>query len=416
MNYIKLFYRSTIIRNYGFSLILISAIIIGALAGLGLKQKAVLLKPLGDLFLNMLFVTVVPLVFFSLSSAIANMTNTRRLGNILLLMLIIFAATGLISSLFMLAGLAIFKPVLGYSAAWPLAFQPTQTGFATQLVNALTVPDFVDLLTKKNLLALMFFALLTGLATAHSGEKGQSLARLLEAVNTVLMRVIGYIMYLAPLGLGAYFAYLTGVFGPQLFGPFFQALMLYYPAALLYFFLAFTGYAWLAGRGQGVKTFWTNIIPPALTALGTGSSIATIPSNLAAADRSGIPKDVSEVVIPIGATMHMDGSCMAAMLKIALLFGLFQIPFFNFSSLFLALGIALLSGLVMSGIPGGGMTGEILIISLYGFPMEALPIISLLGTLVDPPATMINAVGDNVASMLIARLLGGKNWQTKPVS
>jgi Na+/H+-dicarboxylate symporter len=189
-------------------------------------------------------------------------------------------------------------------------------------------------------------------------------------------------------------------------------MILYYPTAILYFFIAFTIYAFIAAKGEGVKRFWRNIIPASLTALATGSSMATIPANLEAANKTGVPKDISEVVIPIGATIHMEGSCLAAILKIAFLFGLFQMNFFGLETIATAIGIALLVGVVVSGIPGGGTIGELLIISLYGFPMEAFPIITMIGTLVDAPATMLNAIGDNVASMIVARMLGGKDWMT----
>ena len=186
-------------------------------------------------------------------------------------------------------------------------------------------------------------------------------------------------------------------------------MVLYYPVTILYFFIAFTFYAFIAGKGTGVRRFWRNIIPPSLIALATGSSMATIPANLEAADKTGVPKDISEVIIPIGATMHMEGSCLAAVLKIAFLFGIFNMTFSGMETILTALGIALLTGVVVSGIPGGGTIGELLIISFYGFPPEAFPLITMIGTLVDAPATMVNAIGDNVSSMLVARMLGGKD-------
>jgi Na+/H+-dicarboxylate symporter len=189
-----------------------------------------------------------------------------------------------------------------------------------------------------------------------------------------------------------------------------KAMLLYYPTAFLYFFIAFTLYVFIAAKKEGVVKFWRNIIPPALIALGTGSSMATIPANLEAADKTGVPRDISETVIPIGATMHMEGSCLAAVLKIAFLFGIFNMPFAGMETILTALGIALITGVVVSGIPGGGTIGELLIISFYGFPMEAFPIVTMIGTLVDAPATMLNAVGDNVSSMMVSRMLGGKDW------
>jgi Na+/H+-dicarboxylate symporter len=159
-----------------------------------------------------------------------------------------------------------------------------------------------------------------------------------------------------------------------------------------------------------VKAFWKYIIPPSVTALATGSSMVTIPSNLDAADKMGVPREISEIVIPVGATLHMEGSCLAAVLKIAFLFGVFHMDFSGTGTILTAIGIGMLTGMVVSGIPGGGTIGELLIISLYGFPPEAFPLITVIGTLVDAPATMVNAVGDNVASILVARILGGKDW------
>jgi Na+/H+-dicarboxylate symporter len=406
-------FKSIFLKNYAFSLLLIFSIVIGSLLGVVFKQKATLFKPFGDIFLNLLFTTVVPLVFFSISSAIAAMTDVKRLIRILAWMILIFVLTGIFSSFLMVIGVRIYPPAEGITLNLNSNVNAEQHKVSEEIVNTFTVTDFSGLLSKKNMLALILFSTLVGLAASSIGEKGKAFTQLLLAGNEVMNKVISYIMLYAPIGLGAYFAYLVGVFGPKLLGSYFRAMVLYYPLAILYFIIGFSFYAYFAGRIRGVKTFWSNIIPASLTAWATGSSVATIPANLQAAERIGIPKDISEVVIPIGATIHMDGSCLSAVLKIALLFGLFHMDFSGISTIFTAIGVALLSGIVMSGIPGGGFSGELMIITLYGFPVEAMPIISMVGTLVDPPATMVNAVGDNVAGMMVARILGGKGWMTK---
>jgi len=401
------------LKSYGFSLLLIMSIIIGAVLGIIFKKDAAMFKPLGDVFLNLLFTAIVPLVFFSISSTVASMTNLKRLGKILSVMILIFVITGIIASMVMIAAVIFYPPASGISIPMPMAADIQQLKAGDQIVRAFTVPDFPNILSKNNMLALIIFSILVGLATSAVGEKGKAFAGFLISANVVMMKLISFIMYYAPIGLCAYFAYLVGVFGPELLGSYARAMALYYPTAIIYFFLAFTFYAFLAGHSSGVRKFWSNIIPASLTALATGSSMATIPSNLQAADKIGVPKDISEVVIPIGATIHMEGSCLAAVLKIAFLFGIFQMPFSGIETILTALGIALLTGVVVSGIPGGGIIGELLILSLYGFPPEAFPLITMIGTLVDAPATMVNAVGDNVSSMMVARVLGGKEWMEK---
>jgi Na+/H+-dicarboxylate symporter len=404
-NRLPLFFKS-----YWFSIILIISLIIGSILGIIYKKDAVVFKPLGDIFLNLLFTAIIPLVFFSLSSAVASMNNIRRLGKIMWAMMIIFIFTGIIASIIMITGVWLYPPAVGVNITPGTTGNIEQFKTAEQIVKALTAADFPEILSKKNMLALIIFAILIGLSSSAAGERGRAFTDFLSAANNVMMKFISFIMYYAPIGLCAYFAYLVGVFGPELLGSYMRAMILYYPTAILYFFLAFTLYAYIAGKKQGVRRFWGNIIPTALTALATGSSMAAIPANLEASNKNGVPNDISEVVIPIGATIHMEGSCLAAILKISFLFGLYQMNFSGFETIATALGIALLVGIVVSGIPGGGTIGELLIISLYGFPPEAFPIITMIGTLVDAPATMLNATGDNVACMLVARLLGGKNW------
>lgn len=401
------------LTSYGFSIILIFSLFIGAFLGIVFKQNAAVLKPLGDIFLNLLFTTIVPLVFFSISSAIAAMTNIRRLGKIMSAMILVFVITGLIASLVMMIGVSLYPPTVGVNIHLGAIAKVEELKASEQIVKAFTAADFADVLSKKNMMALIVFSILIGLATSAAGERGKTFSGFLSSGSAVMMKVIAFVMYYAPVGLCAYFAYLVSVFGPELLGSYARAMIVYYPTAILYFFIAFTVYVFIAGKKEGVRRFWRNIIPPSLIALATGSSIATIPANLQAADKTGVPKDISEFIIPIGATVHMEGSCMAAVLKIAFLFGIFNMRFSGIETILTALGIALLTGVVVSGIPGGGTIGELLIISFYGFPPEALPVIMMIGTLVDAPATMVNAIGDNVSSIQVARILGGKNWLGK---
>ena len=405
--------KDSFLKSYSSSLILILAMALGSLVGLSFKEKAVILKPFGDIFLNLLFTVVVPLVFFSIASTVAKMEDMKRLGKIIAWMLIVFVVTGLGSSVLMLIGVSIFPPAQGMHLAFNQPVNVEHVDFGQQIVRTLTVGDFSELFSKKNMLALIIFSFSIGLATSACGSKAEAFKHVLIAGNEVMTKAIGYVMLYAPIGLGAYFAYLVGTLGTELFGSYFRAMALYYPLALLYFALGFSFYAWLAGGREALNAFWKYILPPAITAWGTGSGLATLPVNLEAAKKIGIPSDVREVVVNIGASVHSDGSCLAAVMKIALLFGIFGMPIEGLQTYVSIIAVALLCGTVISGIPSGGMLGELLIITMFGFPMEAMPIITMLGTLVDPPATMINVVGDNVCGMLVSRMTNGPKWIEK---
>lgn len=403
--------KRSFLKSYGLSLVLLGSVAVGSVLGLVLGPKAAALKPFGDVFLNLLYVSVVPLVFFTIASAVAGMAGTVRLFKVLGWMLVIFTATGAIASGLMVVGVKFYPPALAVKAPVAESCPAAAVDKANPVVSALTVDDFPQLITKKHLLPLIVFAVLVGLATSAAGEKGKPFAAFLASGNEVFLRIISLLMVYAPIGLAACFAAIVGGdIGPALLGAYGRVMILYYPVCIAYFFGAFTLYAFFAGGGLGVRRFWGNIFPATAMAVGSCSSFATIPLNLQAADRVGVPRDISEVVIPIGAQIHMDGSCLAAIVKIAFLAGLYGLPLETPGQIGEAVMVAILAGMVMSGIPGGGFTGELLIVTMYGLPPESLVLINTIGTLVDPPATAVNAIGDNVASMMVARILGGRGW------
>jgi Na+/H+-dicarboxylate symporter len=290
--------------------------------------------------------------------------------------------------------------------------QESTTG--SQITQLLTAGDFYELLSRKSMLALIIFSFLIGFASLQSGEKGKDFSRFLNSGNEVMKQLLHIIMKTAPIGLGAYFAYQVGIFGPQLFGAYAKPLGLYYAVCAFYFVVFFSLYAFIAGGKLGFKVFWKNNITPSLTALGTCSSIATIPANLEGAEQMNIPSHIRNVVIPLGAPLHKDGSSMSSIIKIAVIFAMFGKDFTDPNTLLMALGITVIVSVVEGGIPNGGYIGEILAITVYGFPMEqALPAAMIVGTLVDPMATLLNANGDLVSAMMVTRISEGKKWLTE---
>jgi Na+/H+-dicarboxylate symporter len=406
--------QRSLLKSYRFSLILIVCMALGCLLGHFWPQCARPIKPLGDLFLRSLFMIIVPMIYFSVASAVSAMSSTMRLIRILACMLVVFTITGIIAAAIMTTAVQLYPPALGFAAEQTGKLPPVQEmGTFEQVLRAFTTGDFVELLSMRNTLALIVFAVLTGIAASAAGEKAKPFTAFLAAGNAVFMKVVGYVMWLAPMGLFAYSANLIVDFGGKLVESYGRAMLLYYPLTFVYFFAAFTGYVFVAGGRTGLKRFWVKIWPPSLTALATGSSYVTIPANLDAAAQMGVPRDIRETVIPIGATLHMEGSCLAAVLKIAFVCGVYSIDMSSPEMMAKIIGVSLLAGMVISGIPGGGITGEVLIMVLFGFRPEAFFLMNTIGQLVDPPATMVNAIGDNVSSMLVARMMGGRDWMKR---
>ena len=405
-------FKNKFIKSYGMPLLLLLSIIIGSILGIILGSDAVILKPFGTVFLNLMFTIVVPLVFCTISSSIANMLNLKRLKKILKYVFIVFIITSLISAILMIFSLNIFDITTGVNIALE-SNTIEQVDVPSKIVNAITVSDFSNLLSKSNMLPLIIFSIIFGIATSLLKEKGETIKNVLSSFSQVMMKIVKIIMYYAPIGLCAYFASLVGEFGPELLGSYAKSMALYYIVCVVYFIIFYMMYTYYAAGKKGVKKFYKNIFPVTVTSLATQSSLATLPVNIESTEKMNVPKDIRDVTLSIGSTMHMEGSSMGAILKIVFLFGIFGKPFVGLDIYLIAILVALLSSIVMSGIPGGGLIGEILIVSLYGFPLEAFPIIATIGWLIDPPATWINVSGDTASSMMISRLVDGKNWITK---
>jgi len=399
------------LQSYSSILWLLGGIIIGSIFGLVFGEKVLIIKPLGDIFLNLLFTAIIPLIFFTIGSSVANLERTEKLGKLFVIMLLVFLATILISAIVMICAVYLF-PIHEDIAIAKVPFEEVASGSAgDQIAKLLTANDFFELLSRKSMLALIIFSFLVGFATLQSGEKGNAFKSFLDSGNEVMKQLLNIIMKFAPIGLGAYFAYQVGVFGPQLLGVYAKPMAVYYAACVFYFFVFFSLYAFVSGGKRAFKVFWSNNIAPSLTAVGTCSSIATIPANLAAAEKMGIPAHVRNLVIPLGAPLHKDGSSMSSILKITFLFAMFGKDFSDPMTILLALGITVVVSIVEGGIPNGGYIGEILAITVYGFPMEqALPVAMILGTLVDPIATLLNANGDVICSMMVSRFSEKTKW------
>ncbi|MGL4797522.1 MAG: dicarboxylate/amino acid:cation symporter, partial [Paraclostridium sp.] len=327
-------------KNYKSSLLLLGAILIGGIVGVVLGPKATMLKPFGDLFLNPLFMSLVPLVFFSVSSAIANMSTMKRLGKIMVNIVIVFLATALISAIIGIIGVVIFNPTKGLDSSMFSAVigsgevvETEKLTILEQIVKTITVSDFQMLFSKSNMLQLIVFSVLFGLATAMAGEKAKGIAKFVEEGSVVIGNIVKIVMYYAPIGLGCYFASVIGELGTQILSGYMSAFLLYLGITVVYYFGFYTLYAYLAGGKLGVTTFWKNAMGPTVTAIATCSSAACIPVNLVSAKQMGVPEDIAETVIPLGANTHKDGSVIGGVLKITFLMGIFGMDITNPSTL-----------------------------------------------------------------------------------
>ena len=422
--------KGSFLKNYGFLILMLIGIVAGCIVGaiwpaveeivdgetVVVVKGATVLEPLGTVFLNLMFCIAVPTVFCSIASAIANMQSAKRAGKIMGVTIATFLVTAAIAAVITYIVVRLIPPVTGEYDLIEGEVGGT-LGVADMIVNFFTKPDFTELFSRRAILPLIVAAILFGFGIQMAGGAETKTAKLLEDVTNCIMKTFKIITYYAPIGFFGFFAYLIAYHGSDLIGDYGRALVIYYVLSFVYMFISFPLYARFGGGKGAAKVMFSKLFRPAAMSFGTCSSVATIPTNMEVAEETGISKDVSNIVVPLGATMHMDGSAMAAIIKVAFLFGMFGQDFTTGRAI-LAIIVAVFSSVAMSGIPGGGGTGELVLCSIF-FPEHlavAFPIALALGNLVDPPATMVNSAGDYVVSFIVARYVDGKDWLQKQLS
>ena len=216
-------------------------------------------------------------------------------------------------------------------------------------------------------------------------------------------------MYYAPIGLGCYFAVLVGTFGESLVVGYVKTFLVYLGASLVFYFIIYTIFAYISAGKVGVKNFWKSIFPSTITALATCSSAASMPVNIECTKNIGVSEDIAETTVSLGTSFHKDGSVIGSVFKIMFLVYLFH-DAGNISILRITF-IALVATLLITAVPiGGGTISEMLIITMLGYSLATLPILTIIATIIDPPATVLNVVGDSASAMITNRLVDGKKW------
>ncbi len=211
------------LSNYKSTIILLVAIIVGAVVGIILKEKATVLKPLGDIFLNLLLVIIVPLIFLTITTSVAKMKEPKRLGKIVGTIILVFVITSVIAVLVGFLSTYFIKLVNPEDSAKIVEVfaegaveEEEELSITERTVSLLTVNDFSKLLTRDNLIALLVFSVIFGIAMNMSGKKAEPVLNFLNSANEIVNNIIKIIMYYAPIGLGCYFAAVIGELGSSI--------------------------------------------------------------------------------------------------------------------------------------------------------------------------------------------------------
>ncbi|NDH09305.1 MAG: dicarboxylate/amino acid:cation symporter [Gammaproteobacteria bacterium] len=387
--------------SYQQTFIFLCAIILGAIVG-GLSKTDWVLyfKPIAQIFLNFLICVMLPFVFFSVSHAVSKMQKDGEFARLFGFSLMIFVLLGIGLSILSMTIVSIFPihTTLALKGTTTVAF--SLSGFLDKCVDMFSVDNFYALWSSQHLLALMLFAILFGISASRVKNQHQVTAFLAHGEH-LFKGMFDLIMYFAPLAFFIYFANISHEIGANLFSAYFWVGVSYYLTATLYVFFGFTVMIIIVRGHHDLQVFWQNISIPAMMALGTCSSVACIPANIQALKKMGCQTSIAESILPLATLIHKQGSIIGGVFKIAFLFTVFHLDFNGLTTLALAIFISMMVGTVMGAIPGGGMLGELLILSVYGFPKEALILVAAISMIIDPIATLLNVTGNTMACLII---------------
>ena len=396
-----------VMRNYIQTLLLLLGVSIGAACGALAGSSASIVKPVGEIFLNLTFVLVVPVVFFSVANSVRKLTTERKLWRVLSRVVLVFLAGSVVAGVLTWIICGFWNPLGGYATRIPperMVIEGVAIGgrdLLSTIENMFTVSDFHMILSKDNLIPLIVFSALFGAATSLSSAKGETMVRFLESGMEVVMEFMRILMYAAPVCLGCYFADLVGSLGGQIVSSFVNSMLLYLVITLILFFGVNSIYVALAGGKERLFSYWRNITEPSLLAVATCSSAATIPASIKSAKRMGVDDSVAESVIPLGINLNKDGSVVSSVLKTMFVVSFYGLGGYGCLSI---VAIGILASLVVGAIPVGGMTAEILICAILGVDPEFAATLLVISTLVDIPATLLNTADNLVSAVWVDKL------------
>ena len=399
--------KTSVLKNYSSTLWLLAGLAAGGVLGVLLGEKAAVFRPVGTLFLNLVFVLVVPLVFFSVAQSMVVLRRSGTIGKVLGATLGVFLVMALVAGVFSYGLMLAWNPFAqagGSGAAATGAALQQDVNIGDALASAFSVNDFPLLLSREHLLPLIVFAALFGLCVAALGSTVPTMEKLVMEGGAVIMKMMDVVMKAAPIGIGCYFADTIGALGGQIVGRYLEIFLVVLVACAVCYFGFYSLCALFCRIPLG--KFWKEMIPPSATAVGTSSSAACLPVNLSAARRLGVSEKVADGVIPLGTNLHKDGSVVTSVAKVLFALYFFDIvPDSGLAVAALVIFLSVLESIVVGAIPIGGMTGELLICAILGVDPAFAATLMIIGTVCDIPATLLNATGNLVASTLVERLV-----------
>jgi len=375
---------------------------LGALAGVTLGDKASLLQPVGDGFIALIKMLVVPLVFVSIVGGITSAGDTSRMGRMGLKTVALYLATTLSAVLIGVTAGILFRPgeEINLHPVEEAASETTQPGVAETLLGMIPENPFAAF-SSGDVLQVIVFSTLFGIALSAVGTRGEPVTQLVDALSAVIFRLTDMIVVLAPFGVFALIAVTTAEYGLGILLPLGKLILAVYAACLLHVVLSLGGLLALLGRVNPIQ-FLRGILEAQVIAFSTTTAAGTLPVTMSCArENLGVSREVSSFVLPIGATINMDGTAIyqtVTALFLAQAYGI-ELALMDYVAI---VSTAVLASIGTAAIPAGGLMALSIVLLSVGLPLEGLAFIAGIDRVLDMMRTATNVTGDAAVAVLVS--------------
>ncbi|CAG9000344.1 MAG: Proton/glutamate-aspartate symporter [Candidatus Celerinatantimonas neptuna] len=377
--------------------------VLGIIVGVFLGKDAEYVKPIGTLFINAIKMLIVPLVFCSLVVGVTSMKDVSKMGRVGLKSLVLYLLTTAIAISIGLILANVIDPGKGIHmlAKHTLGTQKTPPTLIQTLLD-LIPRNPIHALATGNILQVIVFAIGLGVSLNLCGEKAQPAVRVFESLAEAMYKFTAIVMKLAPYGIFGLMAWVSGKYGIGILWPLIKVVGGLYLGCLLHILLVYSGFLALLGRISPVP-YLKRLVGPGMVAFTTSSSSATLPVSIKTANENlGVSKSISSFVLPLGATINMDGTALYQGICAVFVAQAFGVPL-HFSDYAMIISTATLASIGTAGVPGAGLIMLSLVLSSVGLPMEGLAIVAGIDRVLDMARTGLNVCGDLMVSILIAK-------------
>lgn len=390
--------------NYKSSLILLLGVLLGGMVGALAPAVVPYVKPVGDIFMNLLFVLIVPMVFFSVAASICNLSRRSALGRTLgitfsvmtVLMLLYAVLTYWIYGLF---------PCVDSDSAALFTYGDTTAAehkpVGQLIVDAVTVTDFSDLFSVRHILPLMVVASIVGWAVSRM--KDTRVEQALMSLNGVVSKTMDALMTVAPVGLACYFADLMAGTSTMMVAGLGKLLLLYLVLAVIVYAVVNPLWILFANGPKGIRQYWQAIIHPTVMAISTLSSSACMPVAMQASKNMGADPVLAESVVPLGTQIYKVGSVISCVSKVIFVLMVSGQDWTSPSVFLMAIAVSIVASMVVGAVPTGAGTAELFIISTMAADPALLGVLIVISTLVDMPGTLLNVTGNTVLPSVVGK-------------